>query len=104
MKKIIYKIAGALIIFLVFPPILAPVIHDGDTPKSAIRQELTERNHPYQSFLALIRENGEDQMFGKRYNVMWKDFGSTTRMTPTIFYVKQKSNGKYYVQSAGTGP
>lgn len=102
-KKVII---GALLFVLSFfaPPIFAPIIHDGDTPNSAIRKELVKRNHRYQSFTAIIMKNGSDPVYGKRFNVLWKDFDNITGTTPTVFYVKQKKNGKYYVSSSGTAP
>lgn len=85
------------------PPFAAPSIHNGSSQTSAIRAELAESGHPYQSFLALIKHNGSDKLYGDRYDVSWVDFGSKTGMTPTIFYVKKKQD-RYYVDSAGTGP
>lgn len=90
-------------IFLIIPPLLASTIHNGDTQQSAIRNELAERGHPYQSFTALIHTNGSDKEYGERFGVTWHDFDSETGMTPTIFYVKKNGN-EYKVVSAGTGP
>lgn len=104
MIKKIYTLLIVILVFLLLPPILAPIIHKSDSPRSAIRAELVKRNHPYQSFVAIIKENGHDQQYGKRYDVTWIDFGSHTKMTPTIFYVKKNKKGDYYVVSAGTGP
>jgi hypothetical protein len=88
---------------MIFLPLLAPSVHKGETQESAIRAELTESGHPYQSFIAYIEENGSDPEYGERFDVTWHDFNSPTGMTPTIFYVK-KADRVYKVVSAGTGP
>jgi hypothetical protein len=103
MKRKIYLLVLIMVILIVIPPLLAPLIHKGASPNSAIRAELVKRGHPYQSFIAFIKKNGTDKEFGERFDVTWNDFNSETGMTPTIFYVKKDDDG-YYVVSAGTGP
>jgi hypothetical protein len=103
MKRKLYLIGLIIASLLIFPPLLAPSIHNSETQKSAIRTELVKRGHPYQSFIAFIQENGSDPEYGERYDVNWHDFNSETGMTPTIFYVKRTDQG-YKVVSSGTGP
>jgi hypothetical protein len=103
MKKKRYLLGLIIILLLIIPPFLAPVIHNGKTPQSAIRADLAVRGHPYQSFLAWIKPNGSDKGYGERFNVTWHDFDSETGMTAFIFYVKKNDQG-YRVVSAGTGP
>lgn len=103
MKSKLSLIGFVIILLLIIPPILAPSIHNGTTQKSAIRAELAEQGHPYQSFIAFIQANGSDEEYGERFDVTWHDFTSKTGMTPTIFYVMKNGKG-YKVISAGTGP
>jgi hypothetical protein len=102
-KRKLYLLTFIIVGLMIFPPMLAPSVHNGETQESSIRAELTERGHPYQSFIAYIEENGSDPEYGERFDVTWHDFNSATGMTPTIFYVKKADRG-YKVVSAGTGP
>jgi hypothetical protein len=40
----------ALIVIIIFPPILAPMVHENDSPRSALREAIFKDGHPYQSF------------------------------------------------------
>lgn len=91
-------------ILVILPPILAPLIHTGTSQHSAIRAELTKRGHPYQSFLAIITENGHDDHYGERFHVTWIDINNVSGTTPWIFYIKKDASGKYNCVSVGTGP
>jgi hypothetical protein len=99
----IFIVLFIILSLFIFPPLLAPSFHDSDSQESAIRADLVERGHPYQSFIAYIEKNGSDPEYGERFDVTWHDFDSATGMTPTIFYVKKNDKG-YEVVSAGTGP
>lgn len=103
MNRKIFIVLFIILSLFIFPPLLAPSFHDSDSQRSAIRADLVERGHPYQSYIAYIEENGSDPEYGERFDVTWHDFDSATGMTPTTFYVKKNDNG-YKVVSAGTGP
>lgn len=93
-----------LIVIIVFPPILAPLAHDNDSPRSAIRGELYKNGHPYQSFFALITKHDyRDKDYGQLYNVFWFNYDSATGQTATLCYTKELESEKYEV-SCGTGP
>ncbi|MDY0407482.1 hypothetical protein ACFFIS_10440 [Virgibacillus soli] len=104
MKKRILIIGIILFIaFIILPPILAPIVHDNHSPKSALREAIYKNGHPYQSFFALIFKGDVDETYGQRYHVFWYDFDSPTGDTATICYTKEFEKGKYDV-SCGTGP
>ena len=103
-RKKIWIFIGVLIIVLVFPPLLDSVIHDNDSPRSAIRAYIRDDGYPYQSFFAIIiSRDTYDEDYGHKYEVIWNDWKNETGMTGTICYAKQNENEKYSV-SCGTGP
>jgi hypothetical protein len=105
-KKLIHLKLGllALLVAILFPPIFAPLIHNNESQRSAIRDAIYKDGHPYQSFFAiLIKENYKDEDFGQRYNVYWFNYDSPTGDTATICYSKEIQSGKYEI-SCGTGP
>ncbi len=94
----------ALLVILIFPPVFAPLIHDNDSPRSAIREAILKNGHPYQSIFALIiKDTYKDKDYGQRYNVYWFNYDSATGDTATICYTKEEEIEKYEV-SCGTGP
>ena len=93
-----------IIIIIIIPPILAPLVHNNASPKSAIREEMLKDGHPYQSFFALITENDyQDKVYGQLYNVHWYDYDNPTGDTATFCYTTKNENENYEV-SCGTGP
>ncbi|WP_455661370.1 hypothetical protein [Pradoshia sp.] len=104
-KKKRLLLAGLLLfVIIIFPPIFAPILHDNDSPRSALRKDIFKDGHPYQSFLALITKGDyEDRDYGQRYNVFWFNFDSPTGATATICYTRKAENENYEV-SCGTGP
>jgi hypothetical protein len=93
-----------LVFIITIPPMLAPSVHDNDTPRSALRQAIYKDGHPYQSFFALIKKGDyKDKDYGQRYNVYWYDHNSPTGETATICYTNIMENEKYEV-TCGTGP
>ncbi|MEI5906291.1 hypothetical protein WAK64_04390 [Bacillus spongiae] len=104
-KKRLFKVGLlALIAIIILPPILAPLVHDNDSPRSALRESILKAGHPYQSFFALITKGDyKDKDYGQRYNVYWIDYDSLTGDTATICYTKERESEKYEV-SCGTGP
>lgn len=102
-KKFLIFIAILVVSVGVFPPILAPVIHNDSSSTSAIRNYIYKQGYPYQSFFALIRFQVTDPEYGELYKVAWIDWDSPTGDTETLFYAKKAENGTYKVE-AGTGP
>jgi len=103
-KKFLIFIAILIVLVGVLPPILAPIVHNNDSPRSAFREMIYKKGHPYQSFFARISKmNYEDKEYGQLYNVDWYDYDSETGATETVCYAKKSENGKYEV-SCGTGP
>ena len=93
-----------VIVLAILPPILAPMVHDQDSPRSALREAIYKDGHPYQSFFAFIKKGEyQDQEYGQRYDVYWYDYNSPTGDTATICYAKENENEKYEV-ACGTGP
>ena len=102
-KKKIYFLAILLVILIVFPPLIAPVIHNNDSPKSSIRNYIYKNGYSYQSVFALIQDkNITDNTYGKKYKVLWNDWKSETNSTGTICYAKKTNKNNYNV-SCGTG-
>ena len=94
----------AILAIILLPPVLAPLLHDNHSPRSAIREEILKDGHPYQSFVALITKRDYiDKEYGQLYNVEWIDHDSPTGATPTLCYTKKQTSGTYEV-SCGTGP
>ncbi|WP_245827570.1 hypothetical protein [Paenisporosarcina indica] len=62
-----------LIFFIISPPILAPILHNDDSPRSAIRNYIQNAGHPYQSFFAVIEINGASNKKDEYY-VLWNDW------------------------------
>ncbi|MGG4170075.1 hypothetical protein ABEW00_21740 [Rossellomorea vietnamensis] len=93
-----------VVLLAILPPLVAPMVHDQDSPRSALREAIYQDGHPYQSFIAFIKK-GEylDQEYGQQYDVYWYDYNSPTGETATICYAKENVNGKYEV-ACGTGP
>ncbi len=93
-----------LLVIIIFPPILGQMVHNNDSPKSAIRDEILKDGHPYQSFFALITKNDyKDKVYGQLYNVNWFDYDNPTGHTATLCYSTKIESEKYEV-SCGTGP
>ena len=93
-----------LLAITIFPPILAPFIHNDDSPRSAIREKILKDGHPYQSFFAFItKKDFVDPEYGQLYDVYWFDHDSPTGTTPTLCYAPKTTSEKYEV-SCGTGP
>ncbi len=93
-----------LAFIITIPPVLAPAVHDNETPRSALRQAIYKDGHPYQSFFALIKKGDyQDEDYGQRYNVYWYDHNSPTGETASICYTNMLENEKYEV-TCGTGP
>lgn len=105
MKKIFLIFIAILVVLVgVLPPILAPIVHNNDSPRSAFREMIYKDGHPYQSFFALIfKGDYADKEYGQRYDVYWYDYDSLTGDTAPICYAKKLENEKYEV-SCGTGP
>lgn len=58
-----------LLIFIITAPLLAPIVHDDHSPKSAVRNYIQQDGHPYQNFFAIIRNtNTIDPQFGELYD------------------------------------
>lgn len=94
----------ALILIIIFTPILAPFVHNNDSPRSALREAIFKGGHPYQSFFALItKDEYIDKDYGQLYNVYWFDYDSLTGNTASLCYTKEVESEKYEV-SCGTGP
>ena len=103
-NKIWIFISVLLIIILISLPLLDSIIHDNDSPRSAIRAYISDQGYPYQSFLAIITSTDVyDKEYGKLYDVIWNDWKGETGMTPYICYTKKNKNEKYSV-TCGTGP
>ncbi len=103
-KRVLMLGLLALLVLLIFPPVFAPLAHDNDSPRSALREAILKDGHPYQSFIALITKDAyKDKDYGQRYNVYWYNYDNPTGDTATICYTKKKESGKYEV-SCGTGP
>jgi hypothetical protein len=103
-KKVLTLSLLIVMVLIILPPLLAPRVHDSDSPRSALREAVYKGGHPYQSFFAFInKRNYQDQEYGQRYNVYWYDYNSPSGETATICYAKMKENEKYEV-ACGTGP
>ena len=103
-KKMWLMISVLFILVLISPPLLDSVIHDNDSPRSAIRAYIRDQGYPYQSFLAIIISRDiYDKEYGNMYDVTWHDWKSETGMTGTICYAEQNENEMYSI-SCGTGP
>ncbi|WP_421385317.1 hypothetical protein ACOJQI_11295 [Bacillus salacetis] len=103
-KQLVIVGLVALMVLILFPPWLAPLVHDNDSPRSALREGIYKDGHPYQSFFALIlKDHYKDKDYGQRYNVYWYNHDSPTGDTATMCYTKETESGKY-VFSCGTGP
>jgi hypothetical protein len=103
-KRLLMIGVMALIVIIIVPPILAPLVHDNDSPRSALRELILKDGHPYQSFFALITKGDyKDTDYGQRYNVNWFNYDSLTGETATLCYTKEVESEKYEV-SCGTGP
>jgi hypothetical protein len=93
-----------IIVIIIFPPIAAPLVHDNDSPRSALREAIFKDGHPYQSFFALIiKGDYKDKNFGQRYSVYWINYDSPTGDTSTICYTKENESEEYDI-TCGTGP
>ena len=91
-------------IAIVLPPLLAPLVHNHDSPRSALREAIYEDGHPYQSFIAFIKKGDyQDKEYGQRYDVYWYDYNNPAGDTATICYTKETENETYDV-ACGTGP
>ncbi|MFB7142415.1 hypothetical protein ACFCYN_22645 [Gottfriedia sp. NPDC056225] len=103
-KKIILFLCIIIGLAIVLLPVLAPVIHDNNTAKSAIRQYIYKKGYTYQSFFAIIEDDEhDDPEYGHLYGVTWFDRNNPVRDTSPLFYVKKFKEG-YKVTSVGTGP
>ncbi|MCA1057694.1 hypothetical protein LCL96_02045 [Rossellomorea aquimaris] len=103
-KKVLAFILLIAVVFVALPPLLAPKIHDHDSPRSALREAIYKDGHPYQSFFAFIKkEDYQDQEYGQQYHVYWYDYNSPTGETASICYAKANENEEYEV-ACGTGP
>ncbi|BCB05139.1 hypothetical protein [Bacillus sp. KH172YL63] len=103
-KKVLITSLITVAALLVLPPLLAPVIHDHDSPRSALREALYKNGHPYQSFTAFIQKSDYiDETYGQLYNVYWYNFNSPTGDTATLCYANGGDDEGYEV-SCGTGP
>ncbi|TMU85837.1 hypothetical protein FGG79_11600 [Bacillus sp. BHET2] len=93
-----------VVVLVSLPPLLAPLVHDHDSPRSALREAIYKDGHPYQSFIAWIQKGDyQDQGYGQLYHVYWYDYNSPTGDTATICYTKGVE-GEGYEVSCGTGP
>ena len=103
-RKLLINGLLALLAIIILPPILGPFIHNDDSPRSAIREEILKDGHPYQSFFAIItKKDFIDPEYGQLYDVYWFDHDSPTGTTPTLCYAPKTTSEKYEV-SCGTGP
>lgn len=93
-----------LFIFIISAPLLAPIVHDDHSPKSAVRNYIQQAGHPYQSFFAVIRNtNTIDPQHGNLYDVLWNDWDNETGSTGQLCYAKESGKDIYTI-SCGTGP
>ena len=103
-KKGVLIIFIALLILAISLPLLAPVLHNDDSPRSAIRNYIYNEGYTYQSFFSFItNDDYKDQEYGERYNVVWNAWKSETGMSPSTCYAK-KTGENHYEVSCGTGP
>jgi hypothetical protein len=103
-KRLLMVCLLALMVVIIFPSELADLVHDNDSPRSALREAIFKDGHPYQSFFAFITKGDyKDKVYGERYNVYWYNYDSPTGDTATICYTKEIESEKYEV-SCGTGP
>ncbi|AGK52314.1 hypothetical protein [Bacillus sp. 1NLA3E] len=103
-KNIILIVSSVILILIILSPLLAPIIHNDNSPRSAIRNYIQKSGHPYQSFFAVINDkNYKDDQYGKLYEVLWKDWDNVTGTTPSLCYAKKTADNIYKV-SCGTGP
>jgi hypothetical protein len=88
-KKVLILSLLIVVVLISLPPIVAPLVHDNDSPKSALREAILKDGHPYQSFFAFIQKGDyQDKDYGQRYNVYWYDHNSPAGDTATICYKK----------------
>lgn len=93
-----------LVLIITLPPLFAPLLHNHDSPRSALREAIYKDGHPYQSFTAFIKKGDyKDEAYGQLYNVYWYDYNSPTGETATMCYTNKIENDKYVV-ACGTGP
>lgn len=103
-KKVLIVSLLIVVVVILLPPKLAPLVHNNNSPRSALREAIYKDGHPYQSFFALITKGDyTDKDYGQRYNVYWFDYNSPTGNTATICYSKMIENEKYEI-ICGTGP
>ncbi|MFJ7826629.1 hypothetical protein [Psychrobacillus sp. NPDC096623] len=69
-RKIIFIFCIILVLIIISPPILAPILHNDNTPRSAIRNYIQNAGYPYQSFFALVRAVPNS---GNEYSVYFTD-------------------------------
>mgnify|MGYP003498762294 FL=1 len=103
-RNIIFSVCIVLLFFIISPPILAPIMHNDNSPISAIRNYIQNAGHPYQSFFAVIKDkNIKDKQYGMLYDVLWNDWDNATGGTGHLCYAKKIEEGTYKI-SCGTGP
>ncbi|WP_061809014.1 hypothetical protein [Rossellomorea vietnamensis] len=103
-KKGLLIIFGVLLILAISLPLLAPVVHNDDSPRSAIRNYIYSEGYTYQSFFSFISDDDyKDQQYGERYSVVWNAWKSETGMSPSTCYA-QKTGKDHYEVTCGTGP
>ena len=71
--NIILIVCIVLVFFIISPLILAPILHNDNSQKSAIRNYLQNAGYPYQSFFAIIKEINADS-----YVVSLNDWNNET--------------------------
>lgn len=67
----IFILCIVLLFFIISPPILAPILHNENSPRSAIRNYIQNVGHPYQSFFAVIKDHNIRK---DEYLVAWNDW------------------------------
>jgi hypothetical protein len=103
-RNIIFIVCILLLFFIISLPILAPILHNDNSPRSAIRNYIQNAGHPYQSFFAVIQDkNIKDKQYGTLYDVLWNDWDNVTGSTGHLCYAKKIEEGSYKI-SCGTGP
>ena len=100
----IFIIGMLLFIFFITAPLLAPIVHDDHSPKSAVRNYIQQAGHPYQSFFAVIKNTDfKDPEYGVLYDVLWIDWDNETGSTAQLCYAKESGKDLFTI-SCGTGP
>ena len=103
-RSIIFIVCVVLFFFIISPPILAPMMHNDQSPRSAIRNYIQNAGHPYQSFFVVIKnKHTKDIQYGMLYDVLWNDWDSATGETGQLCYAKKIEDSSYNI-SCGTGP